>query len=212
MQLLCTILQGGGVIAPPWLRHCPMHVFKTISKCQKLPSKVRDIVTPVVEPNSYGAHPKSVLYAMISSINKNHKDLAWRRILRCREEKGSSCIRSFRVPKLNVNACGYVEIIDWRDISVSEPVFSASITTDEEKEMVVTRKFIDLNVPALPCHGHTQSRERHIKLVTEASSSVGLCAESSYRDGFILNTVGFKISVDIFWLVLVAHVLKVKLG
>jgi len=37
------------------------------------------------------------------------------------------------------------------------------------KEMISKRKFIDLEIPALPCH--TQSVERHIKLVTEASSS-----------------------------------------
>ena len=95
------------------ISHALMHVFETISKCQKLPSKVRDIVTPVVERNSHDAHPESVLYAMTSSPNENHKELAWRRILRCREEKSSSpCIRSFRVPKLNMNACSYIEIID----------------------------------------------------------------------------------------------------
>ena len=42
--------------------------------------------------------------------------------------------------------------------------------------MIIAGKFIDLNVPALPCH--TQSVERHIKLVTEASSSV---CDSTYR-------------------------------
>ena len=83
------------VYTPIWLKikqscdisHAPMHVFEPISKCQKLLSKVRDIVTPAVERNSYGAHPESVLYAMISSTNENLKELAWRRILRCREEK-----------------------------------------------------------------------------------------------------------------------------
>ena len=84
-----------------------------------------------------------------------------------------------------MNACSYIEIIDWRDIPVSEPVFTASITTDEIKEMIVTRKFIDLNVSALPCC-HTPSVKRHIKLITKASSSV---CDSSYRDEFILNTL-----------------------
>ena len=115
------------VYTPMWFKmkqscsisHAPMHVFETISKCQKLPSKVRDIVTPVVERYSYGAYPESVVYAMVSSRNENHKELARRRILRCRGEKSSSCIRSFRVPKLNMNACSYIEIIDWRDIPVS---------------------------------------------------------------------------------------------
>ena len=69
------------------ISHALMHVFETMSRCQKLPSKVRDIVTPVVERDFYGAHLQSILYAMISSTNKNCKELAWRRILRCKEEK-----------------------------------------------------------------------------------------------------------------------------
>ena len=92
-----------------------------------------------------------------------------------------------------MNACRYTEIIDWRDISVSEPIFTASITTDEIKKMIITRKFIDLNVPALPCH--TQSVDRYIKLVTEASSSV---CDSSYRDGFILNTLKSRAAMPQF--------------
>ena len=80
-----------------------------------------------------------------------------------------------------------MEIINWRDISVFDRVFTLSITTDEMKEMIVNRKFIDLNFPTLPCH--TQSVERYIKLVTEASSSV---CDSRYRDGFILNTLNSR--------------------
>ena len=108
------------VYTPMWFKikqscdisHAPMHVFETILKCQKLPSKIRDIVAPVVERNSYGAHPESVLQAMISSTNENHQELPYRRILRCREEKSSSsCIQSFREPKLNINVCIYIEII-----------------------------------------------------------------------------------------------------
>ena len=41
---------------------------------------------------------------------------------------------------------------------------------------------MDLKIPALPCH--TQSVERHIKLVTEASSSV---CDHLNREGYIRN-------------------------
>ena len=47
------------VYTPMWFKiskvvisHAPVHVFETISKCQNLPSKVRDIVTLVAERNS----------------------------------------------------------------------------------------------------------------------------------------------------------------
>ena len=57
------------------ISHATLHVFETISKCQMLPLKVRDIVIPVVERNAYGAHPESILCAMISSMTKNTENL-----------------------------------------------------------------------------------------------------------------------------------------
>ena len=140
------------------ISHANLHVFETISKCQMLPLKVREIVIPVVERNAYDAHPESILCAMISSSDKKYRELAWRRNLRCREKNvSSSVIRNFRVPKLNIKASSYVELIDWSEIPGSEPVFTASVTTDYIKEMIRKRTFLDLKIPALPCH--TQSVE-----------------------------------------------------
>ena len=177
-NLKLLVLYVMQVYTPMWftikrqhdISHATLHVFETISKCQMLPLKVREIVIPVVERNAYGAHPESILCAMISSSDKKYRELAWRRILRCREKNiSSSVVRNFRVPKLNIKASSYVELIDWSEIPGSEPVFTASVTTDYIKEMIRKRTFLDLKIPALPCH--TQSVECHIKLVTEASSS-----------------------------------------
>ena len=71
------------VYAPMWFRikkhldilHASLHVFKTISRCQNLPLQFKDIVLPVVERNAYGAHPESILCAMISSTNKFTRNL-----------------------------------------------------------------------------------------------------------------------------------------
>ena len=81
----------------------PLHVFDTLSKCQKLPSQVRKIEIPVIQRNAFGAHHESILAAMVSSTNLNHNELAWRRILRSREQSVSNGrIRQLRVPKLNI--------------------------------------------------------------------------------------------------------------
>ena len=93
-NLKLVVLYVMQVYTPIWFRikrqhdisHATLHVFETILKCQMLPLKVRDIVIPVVERNAYGAHPESILCAMISSSDKKHRELAWRRILRCREK------------------------------------------------------------------------------------------------------------------------------
>ena len=54
--------------------------------------------------------------------------------------------------------------------TISEPPFTYSVTTNEIKEMIDSKAFSEFKIPELPCH--TQSVERHIKLVTEASSLV----------------------------------------
>ena len=104
---------------------------------------------------------------------KSHREFGWRRILRSREEESfSSNIRIFRVPQLNSNGDNYIELIDWKKVFVSEPVFTTCTETDEIKKRSVKENSL------------IQSVERHIKLVTEASSSV---CDPRNREGYILN-------------------------
>lgn len=189
------------VYTPMWFKikchsditYAPLHTFETISRCQKLPLQVRDVVIPVIERNAYGAHHEAVLVAMISGTNDAYKELAWRRILRSREEKApTGRIRTFRVPKLNINASSYIDLINWNDTCLSEPPLTVSISSNEIKEMITTKNF-SFECPKLPCH--TQSVERHIKLVTEASSSV--CGQSN-REGFIQNKLKSRAAMPQF--------------
>ena len=106
------------------ISQAPLHVFDTLLKCQKLPSQVRKIEIPVIQRNAFGAHHELILVAIVSSINLNHNELAWRRILRSREQSVSDGrIRQLRVPKLNINANSYIDLIDWSDTTISEPSF-----------------------------------------------------------------------------------------
>ena len=137
------------------ISQAPLHVFDTLSKCQKLPSQVRKIEIPVIQRNAFGAHHKSILVAMVSRTNLNHNQLASRRILRSREQSVSDGrIRQLRVPKLNINANSYIDLIDWTD-TISEPSFTYSVTTNEIKEMIDSKAFSKFKIPELPCH--TQS-------------------------------------------------------
>ena len=77
---------------------------------------------------------------------------------------GDSSIRVRSTLILNFNAKKLVDLIDWSDDAISEPPLTCSLTTTE------LRKLIDspMEVPKWPCH--TQSVERVIKMVTEASA------------------------------------------
>ena len=116
------------------ISQAPLHVFDTLSKCQKLPSLVREIL---IQRNAFGAHHKSILTTMVSSTNLNHNEMAWRRILRSREQSVSDGrIRQLRVPKFNINANSYIDLIDWTDKTISEPSFTYSGMINEIKEMI----------------------------------------------------------------------------
>ena len=131
---------------------------------------------------------------MVSRNNLNHNEVAWRRILRSREQNVSDGrIRQLRVPKLNINASSYIDLIDWTDTIVSEPAFTASVTSNEIKEMIKSKTFSEFKIPELPCH--TQSVERRIKLVSEASSLV--CDHGS-REGLIRNKLSSRATMPCF--------------
>lgn len=113
------------------------------------------------------------------------RKLAFRRILGARE-KNSQSLRRFRVPKLNFEADDYTNLIDWSVVQKSEPPATKNISTHEIKSFVNGVSLTEpvLNIPEFPCH--TQSTERHVKLVTEASATV--CGFDR-RDGMIRATL-----------------------
>ena len=79
-------------------------------------------------------------------------------------EEGHSNIRKFQVPSLNLKAKVYYEMTDV-ETADSEPPVTRYLTVTEVKTLS--------EVPLVLKHAcHNQAVERHIKLVTEAASSV----------------------------------------
>ena len=89
-------------------------------------------------------------------------------------------IRSLKVPKLQWNAFSWVDIIDWNETSVHLP-YIIECLSEEEISACMWRPPC---FPAFPLH--TQSVERAVKLVTEASHQVQ--GEES-RHGYILSVL-----------------------
>ena len=135
------------------LSQAPLYVFDTLSKCQKLPSQVIKIEIPVIQRNAFGANHESILAAMVSSTNLDHNELTWRRILCSRKQSVSDGrIRQLRVPKLNINANSYIDLIDWTDTTISVPSYTYSVTTNKIKEMIDSKPFFEFKIPELRCH------------------------------------------------------------
>ncbi|ESO12755.1 hypothetical protein HELRODRAFT_159338 [Helobdella robusta] len=156
------------------------HFFGIIKKCRYLPEELKNLLNPVLQRNAYFAHPENILLSMLADEQKHIRELALRRILKCRANDATlNTVRVFKVPKLNFDAINYYDMIDWHATEITEPPLTKDITTEALEQMIMD---IPNNIEFLKLPCHTQAVERMIKLVTEASLSV--CGEKA-RDGFI---------------------------
>ncbi|KAF2896605.1 hypothetical protein ILUMI_09569 [Ignelater luminosus] len=80
------------------------------------------------------------------------------------------------MPNINFNATDFVGLIVWQFYKLTEPPLLANLSDEDLSNMVQNLSIME--IAKYPCH--TQTDERSIKLVTEAS--IAVCRETS-RDG-----------------------------
>uniref|UniRef100_A0A8D8THB2 Uncharacterized protein n=1 Tax=Cacopsylla melanoneura TaxID=428564 RepID=A0A8D8THB2_9HEMI len=170
----------------------PKHVMNMIQRSRYLDVSLQKIVDPVIQRNAFYAHPENLLLSMLADESRVQREIAYRRIKKVRAAAGSSEVRQFTVPELNLTATSYSSLIYWQEVVLTEPPLTKHLT-DESLQKVVEDNNIKVLVPDVPCH--TQCVERYIKLVTNASLSViGYKA----RDGFIRNQIKSRESMPAF--------------
>lgn len=156
------------------------HLFNMIRRSRYLPGHLKKVIDPVIKRNGYYAHSENLLIAMIADDRKFIRELALRRILKCRKSSAKTeDVRIFRVNELNFDCEDYVDLIDWQNVSISEPPLTMGISDENLTSMICV---IPDEIPLLQFPCHSQAVERCIKLVTEASIAV---FGSEARDGFI---------------------------
>ncbi|GBL83639.1 hypothetical protein AVEN_161984-1, partial [Araneus ventricosus] len=96
-----------------------------------------------------------------------------------------NCVRRFLIPAVNFRATDYVDLIDWQVFNVTPPAVLRHISSHELLKMIQDDvPFNGWDFIKFP--SHTQSVERIVKLITEASRKrVG----PQNRGGFIRATL-----------------------
>lgn len=155
------------------------HIFQMVTYSRFLPDKQRSIVNSVIERNAFFAHPENLLVTMLFDDREHIRELAARKILKAREAEISNTRRVFKVPKLNFDARYYIDLIFWQECEISAPPILRQMSDDELRIKAKEQSF---DIIDFPCH--TQSVERCVKLVTEASLIV---TDATARDGLIRN-------------------------
>ena len=160
------------------------HVWNTISRSRYLCQELKDVVNGVISRNSFFAHPENILLCMLKDERPHIRELAARRIIKCRESSSDiKCVRVFLPPKLNFEAADYTEMIDWSSVTITSPPMLRDIPTAVFKSIVLDKINPEWDFVHFPCH--TQAVERCVKIVTEASAKF---YGFQNRDGFIRTT------------------------
>ena len=131
------------------------------------PPQIHGVVRPVLQRNSFGAHPENILLCQIHDDDISIRQDAISKVIRAREyarNEQEPKLTNFIAPKINWNASNYFTMAECE--SVTPPPLLSEYTEDQLRSIVDTQRSIQL----LPCH--TQAVERGIKLVTESSDSV----------------------------------------
>ncbi|KAK4881771.1 hypothetical protein RN001_005090 [Aquatica leii] len=162
------------VYAPIWFeiklnRTCKegaRYFWKLVYNCRYLPQELKSVVDPVIKRNAFFAHPENLLLSMLSDKQKHVRKLAARRILKARKSSESLQLRVFEVPKINLNASSYIDLIDWQQ-SYSQPPILTNVPDKTLHSLVESGGDDEVLFLRLPCH--TQAVERVVKTVTEAA-------------------------------------------
>ena len=147
------------------LKNGARHFFTLLHCLQSMAQRVRDVATRVLQRKGFFAHPENILISILMDKQEHVRELAWRRILKCRSNSSMERRKSV-VPKVLVDAKHYYEMIHWQATTISKPPVTRCLSNVTIESYVKSRMLPLLLFPKFPCH--TQAVEKAVKLVTEA--------------------------------------------
>ena len=160
----------------PRMSQAADHVLLQVKLLRLLPPATHNIVAPYTK--SWHAHPENLLVSLLCIEVREDRNFAVDKMLALRngKDEGDSAPRRFDPPKLNLEASDRTELIEWKEVKLSESVLTCHMGIDDIEALRDTK----LGIPHFP--SHTQSVERLIRELTQACGSV---AGTEARDGLI---------------------------
>lgn len=168
------------------------HIHQFILHTRYLPDNLREIIDKTVQRNGFFAHHECILLSMLADNDPVLSQLASRRIISAREKVVANSVRIFKPPVINFEATKYHGMVDWatpygpppilrkidNEVLKSRWTFHSSAGHSQTNNEAFTDAM--LSIRQIP--NHTQSVERCVKNVTEASKCV---VGAAARDGWI---------------------------
>ena len=151
----------------------PSHLFSLMKLINTQSKEVQGVVVPVVQRNAFYAEPGVMVCAMLESEEESVRMTAVNIIRKHRDKpnkisksKVLQGVRKRSVPALQWDAQSWDKIIDWDKCQFHEPFILSKLEMNVIEECYA-KPFCFPKYPV-----HSQSVERAVKLVSEASSKV----------------------------------------
>ena len=168
----------------PKFTNGPKLLFEKMNLINHQTTEVQDIVKKHVQHNAYFAEPGLMLVCMLASNSKEVGCQAVEMVKKWRSKPAKpprarlfEGMRKFTIPRLQWQAEAWPGIIDWDTVQVFQPFVLEKLSTEE----LENAKETPVDFPDYPCH--SQSVERAVKLVTEASQVV--CGEMKRHEHIV---------------------------
>ena len=169
------------VYVPTWfllkqsskLKDTPSILFQSIQEVKKLRfPEVINIVKHNIGGNAFSLLPENFLYAMVLSEEESVRLCGLRTILSVRAMREDQVEKEEprkKIPDINWKAEHWADLIDLEDVEkLREPATTRFLSDSDILNFIEHKTKPDL--PSLP--SHSQSVERSVKLVSEASKTV----------------------------------------
>ena len=143
-----------------------LNIMRSVELLRMLPTRLQDVIRPVMQRNAYWVHPEAVLLAMVADSDAAVRSRAVGAIQQCRQQPPREGVRPFKLAVINFGAAHYTELLEWEQELITEPPLTTDLTDGELQDICSQQ----LQVAAFPVH--TVAVERAVKVVTEAASAV----------------------------------------
>ena len=159
------------------------YLYFSVQQIKKQPDAVKATALNNLKYNAFALLPENVLYSMLMSDDLDIRETALKKILLIR--KGKSPVKRLKkITQINPDAGHWSQLIDLDQHGVCEPGMCAHFSDEELQNSLLTG--VKLELPILP--SHSQSVERCVKLVSDASHQVyGLEARHRHINATVLS-------------------------
>ena len=122
----------------------PKNAHKSVMLLNSLHSDLTKLVKPVIQRNSYWAHPEALARGARGTCHAYVQEPANREravsaVLQCRlREDTSGQVRPFHLPTVQWEPADYTQITDWERETISEPPITLTMSDDDIRDIVHT--------------------------------------------------------------------------